>query len=775
MHKLSSETSKLISSAQVATSVSNVVKELTENALDAGATSIQVKLVDFGLEKIEVRDNGCGIKAEEMKFAAQRHYTSKLRTDKDLLSLLTYGFRGEALSSACEVSDVCITTKTSDDAYSTAYTLDSKGSITFSRPTHLGQGTTVVITNIFKNLPVRKSYYANLKKRKEQLKLTEDMLIAYALANPLVHLSLSHNKTVIWQKPACKTLSEAVVNVLGSAVAQNLEEKSIGNCDKTVAIHAFIPKKIILRRTCDRCYVLINKRPIREKQIDKTIKKILGKGESEKENNQSGWPTAILSITLPTDTVDVNVNPNKTQVMLTLKEEVLKLVENLLEPNLNLQTDNITNASSKGQNKLDTTTEEKLSLHGRRSTTEVTPTEENLHQTSETCTGSKEMHLHSRSLFEMDDIESQDYRLQSTQNNTNAPSFPDFDLISQSCLSTNINNEESTAAPESAATTSVPTVCNSVSNSTLGINCTEGEKEQNILQQNCNKNDIVVTQSDHVFSKPTPDTSMQSRIEINPSDMSNDCTVNPISEIVKSSDFENEHSAAMDKSSHHELSSLNKKPRENVTASGWSRGRIATDENGSYIQPVRMCTGIKRPSVSLSPSSSFSHQSSVKKPRSVFDVLNDSAKGLDWENASASMRRDCVSVACAEYDKHKRSATKMNKPSSKERRKFRNSFINLNKMSSNSSGSRNNAMPSTEDDLIDEPTEFPLKFSLMWFLKETQTPGLSQLSQAKVIGMITDLEYRGAVISIGNSLYLTNLYRLQEQCFFNGMMKTHLL
>uniref|UniRef100_F6ZUK0 DNA mismatch repair protein S5 domain-containing protein n=2 Tax=Ciona intestinalis TaxID=7719 RepID=F6ZUK0_CIOIN len=330
MHKLSSETSKLISSAQVATSVSNVVKELTENALDAGATSIQVKLVDFGLEKIEVRDNGCGIKAEEMKYAAQRHYTSKLRTDKDLLSLLTYGFRGEALSSACEVSDVCITTKTRYDAYSTAYTLDSKGSISLSRPSHLGQGTTVVISNIFKNLPVRKSYYANSKKRKEQLKLTEDMLIAYALANPSVHLSLSHNKTVIWQKPACKTLSEAVVNVLGSAVSQNLEEKKVQNCEKTVAIHAFVPKKVILRRTCDRCYVLINKRPIQEKQIDKTIKKMLGKGDSEKENNQSGWPTAILSITLPTDTVDVNVNPNKTQVMLTLKEEVLKLVENLL-------------------------------------------------------------------------------------------------------------------------------------------------------------------------------------------------------------------------------------------------------------------------------------------------------------------------------------------------------------------------------------------------------------------------------------------------------------
>ncbi|XP_071977029.1 PMS1 protein homolog 1 isoform X11 [Engystomops pustulosus] len=218
MHQLSSSTVRLLSSSQVITSVISVVKELIENALDAQATNISVKLENFGFDKIEVRDNGLGIKAADTSVMALKHYTSKISCHEDLETLQTYGFRGEALGSICSIAEVHIATKTATDPVSTQYFLDNNGHVVSQKLTHLGQGTTVSVMKLFKNLPVRKQYYSNAKKCKEELKKIQDLLISYGLIKPDVRIVLVHNKVIIWQKNKEADHKMALTSVLGTTV-----------------------------------------------------------------------------------------------------------------------------------------------------------------------------------------------------------------------------------------------------------------------------------------------------------------------------------------------------------------------------------------------------------------------------------------------------------------------------------------------------------------------------------------------------------------------------
>uniref|UniRef100_A0A3Q2ZNL9 PMS1 homolog 1, mismatch repair system component n=1 Tax=Kryptolebias marmoratus TaxID=37003 RepID=A0A3Q2ZNL9_KRYMA len=148
MKQLPPDTVRLLSSSQVITSIGNVVKELMENSLDAGASSIDVKLENFGLDRIEVRDNGDGVKAADAPVMAVRHFTSKISGHEDLERLETYGFRGEALGSICAVAEVTVTTKTEEEDISTQYTLDLTGAVVSQKPSHLGQALNPVLLEL---------------------------------------------------------------------------------------------------------------------------------------------------------------------------------------------------------------------------------------------------------------------------------------------------------------------------------------------------------------------------------------------------------------------------------------------------------------------------------------------------------------------------------------------------------------------------------------------------------------------------------------------------
>ncbi|KAB0359066.1 hypothetical protein FD754_003222 [Muntiacus muntjak] len=187
MKQLPAATVRLLSSSQIITSVVSVVKELIENSLDAGATSIDVKLENYGFDKIEVRDNGEGIKAIDAPVMAVKYYTSKISSHEDLENLTTYGFRGEALGSICCIAEVSITTKTAADNFSTQYVLDGGGHIISQKPSHLGQGKTSFLIR----------HYYNLKCLKESTRLYPIFFLKIDVPTADVDVNLTPDKSQV--------------------------------------------------------------------------------------------------------------------------------------------------------------------------------------------------------------------------------------------------------------------------------------------------------------------------------------------------------------------------------------------------------------------------------------------------------------------------------------------------------------------------------------------------------------------------------------------------
>ncbi|NXS18669.1 PMS1 protein, partial [Mystacornis crossleyi] len=318
MKQLPGETIRLLSSSQVITSVVSVVKELIENSLDASATGLDIKLENYGFGKIEVRDNGSGIKVDDVPVMAVKHYTSKISSSEDLERLTTYGFRGEALGSICSVSEVLVTTKTAADDFSIQYALDSNGRVTSKKPSHLGQGTTVTVLNLFKNLPVRKQFYSTNRKCKEELKKVQDLLTAY----------------VIWQKTRVSDHKMACMSVLGTAIMSSMVP--FQHCCEypEINLSGFLPKaesdsSLTSLSSSERSFIFINNRPVLQKEILKLIRQYYSQ-VTQKDCTRL-YPVFFLNITVPASAVDVNITPDKTQVLLHYKESVLLAVENVLK------------------------------------------------------------------------------------------------------------------------------------------------------------------------------------------------------------------------------------------------------------------------------------------------------------------------------------------------------------------------------------------------------------------------------------------------------------
>ncbi|NXJ03434.1 PMS1 protein, partial [Odontophorus gujanensis] len=334
MKQLSAETVRLLSSSQVITSVVSVVKELIENSLDASATTIDIKLENYGFDKIEVRDNGNGIKVADVPVMAIKHYTSKISSSEDLERLTTYGFRGEALGSICCISEVLITTKTADDDISTQYVLDSSGHITSQKPSHLGQGTTVTVLKLFKNLPVRKQFYSTNRKCKEELKKVQDLLIAYGIIKPELRITFVHNKAVIWQKNRVSDHKMACMSVLGTAIMGSMVPFQHHCEDPEINLSGFLPKaesdsSLTSLSSSERSFIFINDRPVHQKEILKLIRQYYS--ALMQKDSARLYPVFFLNITVPASAVDVNLTPDKTEVLLQCKESVLLAVENVLK------------------------------------------------------------------------------------------------------------------------------------------------------------------------------------------------------------------------------------------------------------------------------------------------------------------------------------------------------------------------------------------------------------------------------------------------------------
>ncbi|KAF2456244.1 hypothetical protein BDY21DRAFT_348354 [Lineolata rhizophorae] len=326
-----------IQSGQVIVDLCSVVKELVENSLDAGATAIDVRFKNHGLEAIEVQDNGAGIAPEDYETIALKHYTSKLKTYDDLSTLSTFGFRGEALSSLCALSDFYITTaRVVDGPRGAKLEFESSGKLKSTSMTASPKGTTVVVERIFKNLPVRRRELE--KNIKREYGKVIGILQAYACISSGVKLSASNQmpkgkKTVVFSTRANPTTKENIINVYGAKAAlgllaldlklemqpsglplhlSSLPKSDGDNASRQVRIVGHVSRPVVGegRQAADRQMFFVNSRPCALPQVAKAFNEVY------KSYNITQSPFVFADFKIDTNSYDVNVSPDKRTIML---------------------------------------------------------------------------------------------------------------------------------------------------------------------------------------------------------------------------------------------------------------------------------------------------------------------------------------------------------------------------------------------------------------------------------------------------------------------------
>ncbi|KAH8597240.1 hypothetical protein B0O99DRAFT_88508 [Bisporella sp. PMI_857] len=342
-----------IQSGQVIVDLCSVVKELVENSLDAGATSIDVRFKSNGLDSIEVQDNGDGISSSNYETIALKHYTSKLLTYSDLATLQTFGFRGEALSSLCALSNCSIITCIAADApKGTKLEFDVSGRLRGKSIVAAQKGTTVVVENLFNNLPVRRRELERNIKR-EWGKVV-GILGQYACIQTGVKFSVTQQpakgkKTTIFSTKGNQSTRENIVNVFGAKTLTALvpldlnllleptsasnQHRSIqedgGKKDIRIIGHISRPASGEGRQTPDRQMFFVNARPCGLPQVAKAFNEVY------KSYNASQSPFIFANIELDTHLYDVNVSPDKRTILLhdqsrmldTLKDALVEVFE----------------------------------------------------------------------------------------------------------------------------------------------------------------------------------------------------------------------------------------------------------------------------------------------------------------------------------------------------------------------------------------------------------------------------------------------------------------
>ncbi|KAI9319340.1 hypothetical protein BX666DRAFT_1458514 [Dichotomocladium elegans] len=320
-----------ICSGQVILDLSMAVKELVENSLDAGATTIEVKFKENGLERIEVSDDGSGIDSSNYEALALKHHTSKIASFEDLASVRTFGFRGEALSSLCALGELVVTTSTKDkQPLGVKLTYDASGKLVSSESVARNSGTTVQVSKLFHTLPVRKQEFRrNIKKEYPK---AIAILQAYSLISRGTRLIVSNQpakgpSTQVLVTRINKTIRDNIINVFGTKILQQILPYDIeftlenGNL---VKIEGFISKPLpgCGRSATDRQYLYVNGRPCLIPKIAKAI------NDAYRSQVPSQYPFIIANFIVKPSTYDVNVTPDKREILL---HDSLEISEKLVE------------------------------------------------------------------------------------------------------------------------------------------------------------------------------------------------------------------------------------------------------------------------------------------------------------------------------------------------------------------------------------------------------------------------------------------------------------
>ncbi len=320
----------LIAAGEVIERISSVVKELVENSIDAGATSISISLVDSGLKEITVLDNGTGMDEVEMKTAILPHATSKINDEKDLFSIHTLGFRGEALASIVAISNMKIKSSTGSGK---GFMMGLKAGV-ITGQAYIGhpQGTEIQVRDLFFNTPAR---LQNLKSIQAELSYVTDFVTKIALANPHIAFKLTNNDNKIFQSFGNGNRLEVLNAIYDVNVCKNM--LTIASSNNLFKVYGLISNLSITRSSRNNMTIIVNGRVVRNNNITNAIieayKTMLTVGR---------YPICVIEISVDYALVDVNVHPTKAEVRFSDEEKLLTLIKETISSKL-LQSNLIVN------------------------------------------------------------------------------------------------------------------------------------------------------------------------------------------------------------------------------------------------------------------------------------------------------------------------------------------------------------------------------------------------------------------------------------------------
>ena len=321
IHILDDNTANQIAAGEVIERPVSAVKELVENAIDAGARQVMVELEGAGKALIRVTDDGSGMSREDAIISLQRHATSKITTAADLFAIRTMGFRGEALPSIASVSRLTIVTKDGDaphDAPGTQVVVDG-GNITDVLDIGARTGTSIAVESLFFNVPARLKF---LKTNATELSHITELMQRFTLANPGVAFRLHSDGNEIFSSRGTGSLLDACVEVYGRDQARNLVAMNLTR-DEGLTVTGFVGNPQMLRPTRAGQHTFVNGRFVR----DRSILRAIDDGYSSVQTIHGGkHPVIALMLDIDPSLVDVNVSPTKTEVRFTRDRDVFSIV-----------------------------------------------------------------------------------------------------------------------------------------------------------------------------------------------------------------------------------------------------------------------------------------------------------------------------------------------------------------------------------------------------------------------------------------------------------------
>ncbi|BDF58334.1 DNA mismatch repair protein MutL [Christensenellaceae bacterium] len=320
IHVLDKTVYARIAAGEVVVNPAAVVKELMENSIDAGASSVTVEITDGGKSLIRVTDNGSGIIREDVPLAIQKHATSKIENVHDLDRIGTLGFRGEALSSMAAVSRLTISTRAADQTEGTVLTVNGENAPEI-REAGLPEGTTVRVENLFYNIPARQKFLKNTARETTNVTSVVSKLI---FSKPHISVKYISNGKLIYHSPGNGELKDALMTVYGKEIAHKV--RPVEYTAENACISGYISQPSFLYKSTHHICLFVNGRLVRSQSLQAAI--LRGYGERLLRGH---YPFAVLHINIPFSKADVNVHPNKLQVMLYEEEQVMIAMEHAVK------------------------------------------------------------------------------------------------------------------------------------------------------------------------------------------------------------------------------------------------------------------------------------------------------------------------------------------------------------------------------------------------------------------------------------------------------------